>query len=139
MHTLAERLIICCVQDFAEAIEDFNKVIELDPSLPWPILTELLSVTSVSEYELSQTDTYSSQEQNNSLNLSTASKQQSLVAPSADASTAKLKDNERAYEHELIVRDYDKVIQLNPGYVYAYFNRGNLRCVQRDFRAAIED
>ena len=127
------------VQDCAEAIEDFNKVIELDPSFAMAYFNRAVVRYKRLEYELSQTDTYSSQEQNNSLNLSTASKQQSLVAPSADASTAKLKDNKRAYEHELIVRDYDKVIQLNPGYVYAYFNRGNLRCVQRDFRAAIED
>ena len=127
------------VQDFAEAIEDFNKVIELDPSFAMAYFNRAVVRYKRLEYELSQTDTYSSQEQNNSLNLSTASKQQSLVAPSADASTAKLKDNKCAYEHELIVRDYDKVIQLNPGYVYAYFNRGNLRCVQRDFRAAIED
>ena len=127
------------VQDFAEAIEDFNKVIELDPSFAMAYFNRAVVRYKRLEYELSQTDTYSSQEQNNSINLSTASKQQSLVAPSADASTAKLKDNKRAYEHELIVRDYDKVIQLNPGYVYAYFNRGNLRCVQRDFRAAIED
>ena len=31
------------------------------------------------------------------------------------------------------------MIKLNPGFVYAYFNRGNLRCAQRDFRAAIQD
>jgi len=50
-----------------------------------------------------------------------------------------LKDNKRAYEHEQIMRDYDMVIKLNPGFVYAYFNRANLRCAQRDFRAAIVD
>ena len=50
-----------------------------------------------------------------------------------------MKDNKRAYEHEMITRDYDMVIKLNPGFVYAYFNRGNLRCAQRDFRAAIQD
>jgi tetratricopeptide (TPR) repeat protein len=31
------------------------------------------------------------------------------------------------------------VIKLNPDFVYAYLNRGNLRCAQRDFRAAIDD
>ena len=31
------------------------------------------------------------------------------------------------------------MIKLNPGFVYAYFNRANLRCAQRDFRAAIVD
>ena len=31
------------------------------------------------------------------------------------------------------------MIKLNPDFVYAYFNRGNLRCSQKDFRAAILD
>jgi tetratricopeptide (TPR) repeat protein len=39
----------------------------------------------------------------------------------------------------MIIRDYDMVIKLNPGFIYAYFNRGNLLCAQRDFRAAIQD
>ena len=57
----------------------------------------------------------------------------------SDVASAEVKDKKRAYEHEMITRDYDMVIRLNPGFVYAYFNRGNLRCVQRDFRAAIQD
>lgn len=39
----------------------------------------------------------------------------------------------------MIVHDYDRVIKLNPDFVYAYFNRGNLRCAQRDYRAAVLD
>ena len=39
----------------------------------------------------------------------------------------------------MVTRDYDIVIQKAPDFVFAYFNRGNLRCAQRDFRAAIED
>ena len=45
----------------------------------------------------------------------------------------------RLNDYELIIRDYDIVIQQNPDFVYAYFNRGNIRCVLRDFRAAIND
>jgi tetratricopeptide (TPR) repeat protein len=35
------------------------------------------------------------------------------------------------------MRDYDTVIQLNPDFVFAYFNKGNLYCLQKDFRSAI--
>ena len=56
----------------------------------------------------------------------------------SDPASVSLKDNKRAYEHEMITRDYDMVIKLNPGFVYAYFNRGNLRCAEREFRAAIQ-
>ena len=48
----------------------------------------------------------------------------------SDPASASLKDNKRAYEHEMITRDYDMVIKLNPGFVYAYFNRGT--CVVRN-------
>ena len=37
------------------------------------------------------------------------------------------------------MRDYDQVIRLAPDFAFAYFNRGNLRCTGRDFRAAIAD
>lgn len=127
------------VQDFAEAIEDFDKVIQLDSDYAMAYFNRAVVRYKRLEYDLSQTDSQQGEPADNSISLSTASKQQNLVTPSADAATLKLKDNKRAYEHELIVRDFDKVIQLNPGFVYAYFNRGNLRCVQRDYRAAIED
>ena len=45
----------------------------------------------------------------------------------------------QSQEHEMIMRDYDMVIKQNPSFVYAYFNRGNMRCNLRDFRAAIAD
>jgi len=127
------------VQDFAEAIEDFDRVIQLDSDYAMAYFNRAVVRYKRLEYDLSQTDSKQGEPADNSISLSTASKQQNLVTPSADAATLKLKDNKRAYEHELIVRDFDKVIQLNPGFVYAYFNRGNLRCVQRDYRAAIED
>ncbi|EJX01339.1 TPR repeat-containing protein, partial [gut metagenome] len=74
------------------------------------------------------------------LNVGKSSRPTNKVDIVSDAkANALLKDNKRAYEHELIMRDYDMVISLSPGFVYAYFNRANLRCAQRDFRAAIVD
>lgn len=42
-------------------------------------------------------------------------------------------------EYEMVLRDYDRVIALSPTFPYAYFNRGNIRCEQGDFTAAIVD
>ena len=36
---------------------------------------------------------------------------------------ADTQDKERAYNHELITRDYDMAIKVNPEFVYAYFNK----------------
>jgi tetratricopeptide (TPR) repeat protein len=48
-------------------------------------------------------------------------------------------DTKKSFEYNLIMRDYESVIQLNPDFVYAYYNRGNIRCLQKDYRAALAD
>ena len=42
-------------------------------------------------------------------------------------------------DHELVKRDLDKVIELAPDFVYAYYNRGNVLAALKDYRAAIVD
>ncbi len=126
------------VQDFAEAIKDFTKVIELDPTFVMAYFNRAVVRYKQLQYNQSQAADVPDDITAMSMNLNVGKK---LPKPgaAADATTAMVKDNKRAYEHEMIMRDYDRVIQLNPEFVYAYFNRGNLRCTQRDFRAAIID
>ena len=38
---------------------------------------------------------------------------------------------------EMILSDYDKVIQVNPDFSFAYYNKANILCSQQDFRTAI--
>jgi tetratricopeptide (TPR) repeat protein len=38
-----------------------------------------------------------------------------------------------------VYRDLDKVIELDPKFIYAYYNRGTIRCIQRDYRNALID
>lgn len=42
-------------------------------------------------------------------------------------------------EYMLVMQDYDRLLQLAPEFVYAWYNRGNIRCQQRDYRSALED
>jgi len=42
-------------------------------------------------------------------------------------------------DYELVMRDYERVLELEPGFIYAWYNRGNIRCLQRDFRNALVD
>ena len=50
-----------------------------------------------------------------------------------------INDTKRGYELDLVMRDYETVIKLNPDFVYAYFNRGNIYCQQKDYRMALAD
>lgn len=40
-------------------------------------------------------------------------------------------------EFEIILRDYDQVILTSPDFAFAYYNKANILCAQRDYKAAI--
>lgn len=122
------------VQDFSEAIKDYSKVIELNPGFVMAYFNRANVRYKQMEYNQAHNSSEEDSNMRMDINLSKSSAPQTN-----DPTSALLKDNKRAYEHEMITRDYDMVIKLNPDFVYAYFNRGNLRCAQRDFRAAIQD
>ena len=42
-----------------------------------------------------------------------------------------------AADFELMMRDYDYVIQHVPDFSFAYYNKANMLCIQQDFKAAI--
>ena len=130
------------VQDFSEAIKNFSEAIERDPSFTMAYFNRAVERYKQLMYTQSQQaskDTYDLSGSGMNLNIGKSAQSQVNANTSVDLRSAMLKDNKRAYEHEQIMRDYDMVIKLNPGFVYAYFNRANLRCAQRDFRAAIVD
>lgn len=129
------------VQDFAEAIKDYTKAIELDPNFAMAYFNRAVVRNKQLDYNQSQSggpdDDLAATSMNLKVGKNTGLTNNKPVA--SDPVSTQMKDNKRAYEHEMITRDYDMVIRLNPGFVYAYFNRGNLRCAQRDFRAAVQD
>lgn len=45
----------------------------------------------------------------------------------------------KAADYELIMRDLDKVIELAPDFVYAYYNRANVAVAMNDYRSALAD
>ncbi|MDR1745821.1 MAG: tetratricopeptide repeat protein [Tannerella sp.] len=126
------------VQDFSEALRDYDRVISLDPSYTPAYFNRAAVRYKQLEYERSQSS------ERNDLNtidiqFGNTSKPVTSSPQVGDVAGKTLKDSRIGYEHEMIFRDYDMVIQQNPEFVYSYYNRGNMRCVQRDFRAAILD
>ena len=116
------------VQDFAEAISDFSSAIDLDPTFVMAYFNRAVVRYKQMIYDESQQAKSDNFDLSGSImNLNSTPGQISGSLPStSDPSSARLKDNKRAYEHEQIVRDYDMVIKLSPDFVYAYFNRGGL-------------
>jgi len=49
------------------------------------------------------------------------------------------KDESSAYTLAMVIKDYDKCIELNPNFSYAYFNRAYLKFQNENYIGAIED
>jgi len=125
------------VQNFSESIEDYTKAISLNPNFAMAYFNR--AVVRYKQLEYNTAQAADSQEDLSVINVSTYKSGKKQSQENADATSAQVTENKRAHEHELISRDYDMVIRLNPEFVYAYFNRGNLRCAQHDYSAAIQD
>ena len=39
----------------------------------------------------------------------------------------------------MILKDYERVINLDPQFIYAYYNRAEVLSIQKDYRGAISD
>lgn len=130
------------VQDFASALKDYDRVLELDPTSVVAYFNRAVVRYKQMQYEDSNRkseimDLNASSHQTMSFRF--GGKTQQISTPTNKDQLHEVEEKERAYKHEMITRDYDMAIKNNPDFVYAYFNRANLRCALRDYRAAITD
>ena len=132
------------LQDLAEAVDDYSRVIQLDPEFVMAYFNR--AVVRYKQMEFNDFGDETKEMGALSLNLETLSGKRistakiSPVRPNTDTPAQPIIDEtKRNYEFSLIIRDYDTVIQLNPDFVFAYFNRANIRCLQRDYRTALLD
>ncbi|HRS67337.1 MAG TPA: tetratricopeptide repeat protein [Paludibacteraceae bacterium] len=104
------------VQDFSSAIADFTRAIYYDSEHSLAYFSRANIRFKELEFKISE-----------SSNL--------------DVNWEQRKDLEKAYAHdfEMIMRDYDRAIDLAPDFSFAWFNRGNVLSVQKDFKAAIQN
>lgn len=119
------------VQDFASAIEDFKKAIDLDPKFTLAYFN--LAVVYTKQLDLKENvPEYDKKSEQADLSSLGGGKKDITLPTSIMLERGKT-------EYELILKNYAKVIELNPEFVYAYYNRAEIRYKQNDFRAAILD
>jgi tetratricopeptide (TPR) repeat protein len=122
------------VQDFTEAINSFDRTIEIDPNYTLAYFNRAAVRYKQMEYELSNT-AQDELADAMSIKFGHGAKQQ----PSPLTQQVATDKEKRAYLYEMIIRDYSVVIQQDPSFSFAYFNRAGMRCLQRDYKAAIID
>lgn len=123
------------VQDFINSIEDYEKATEIDPDFALAYFNKAVVYAKQTELKESAAE-YESVEQKdlNALNSKSKKENKSTSSTSNGNGTVDPK-----VEYEAIVRAYTKVIELNPDFIYAYYNRAEIRFRQQDYRSAILD
>jgi tetratricopeptide (TPR) repeat protein len=143
--TFGRALDFMVLQDLSEAIDDYSRAIHLNPEMVPAYFNR-----AVVRYKQMEITDYQDEPDMKTLsyNLEAGSKKRTIPSTTnpytrqlntIDNPQQSLNDTKRHYEFDMILRDYETVIQLNPDFVYAYFNRANIRCLQKDYRTAITD
>jgi tetratricopeptide (TPR) repeat protein len=122
---MARALSYSAVLNLNNAMDDYNRIISMDPTnyLAWfnRAFTRFRMVEIVSMMKHEPT------EQTQQLQIGAIG-----IKPSAQQE----KDN-RIIDYELILKDLDKVLELNPDFEFAHFNIGMVQCFLRDFDKGI--
>lgn len=109
------------VQDFNSSVEDLNKALSLRPDF-----TIAYFCRANIRYKLVDSQKNSVDENGNENSENVTDRNKKL-----------LNDKQTKFNVEMIMRDYDKVIELQPDFAFAYYNKANILCTQQDFSTAI--
>ena len=104
------------VQDFDSSVEDFTKSILLDDTFFPAYFMRALVRCKQLEYLKAETE-----------------------AHEMSAGSEVKKQQVKAVDYDIIKKDLDRVVNLAPDFVYAYYNRGNVSANLKDYRAALQD
>jgi tetratricopeptide (TPR) repeat protein len=112
----ARALEFALVQDFLSAIEDLNKAISIRSDFTLAYFTRANLRYKYIDY------------------LKNMEKEHLQDAKNKIISS----ENQYKYDIEMVLRDFDKVNELNPDFSFGYFNKANILGIGKDFNAAIE-
>lgn len=123
------------VQDLSSAIEDLNRALFLNDKM-------VLAYFERANLRFRKMNVEYANKVSNEEDTKTASRNaRQNVSDANQPKTGSYSLGEKAFgtDYELVMRDYEKVLSLDPKFIYAYYNRANIRCIQRDYRNALID
>lgn len=113
------------VLNLNNAMEDYNKVIELNPEnyLAWfnRAYTRFRMVEIVRELEAETPE----------------QKQELRMGAIGVSSDRKHDSDNRIIDYDLVKKDLEKSLEINPNFAFAHYNLGMLYCILRDFEEGI--
>ena len=124
------------VQDLSSAIDDLTRALQLNDKMVLAYFERAnLRFRRINvEYANKKNE-----EEQASVSPRNAKQKTSVDANLSKAGSYSLGENVFGTDYDLVMRDYERVLALDPHFLYAYYNRANIRCLQRDYRNALID
>lgn len=123
------------VQNFPSAIEDLNKAVAINPN--FAIAHFCLGVIYTKQLELNEKnkqDITSQQDETGKINLKDAGK---TVAGDMQGTLPGV--DFKSPEYNLAIKSFSKAIEIDPRFVYAYYDRASVKASLRNYQDAILD
>ena len=120
------------VKDYVNALSDLDQALSLDPGFVLACFARANLRFNKLLFELAEVQ---------GLEQSEVTLPAAPVMPSDGPMLGSLPISEGTFgaDYMLVMQDYDHLVQLAPDFVYAWYNRGNIRFMQKDYRSALED
>jgi tetratricopeptide (TPR) repeat protein len=109
------------VQDYNSAIDDLNKAIEMNPDF-------MIAYFCRANIRYKLVD-YTKNNQKSAANIESATDKKDKV----------VQDKQFIFDVDLVMHDFDKVETLASDFSFAYYNKANILCTQKDFQTAIQN
>lgn len=109
------------VQDFKSALEDLNKAITIRPDFMLAYFCRANVRFKLLDYLKNSNDPTTN----------------GVIENSKDKNRTGTIEKQSVFDVEMMMHDYDKVNELNPDFSFAYYNKANIMCNQKDFIGAI--
>ena len=108
--------------DYYSSIMDYSKAIELKPDFALAYFNRAVTRFKMLEYQKSvDEDAFVWQDAKKNLQ------------------SDKNKNDHNLSDYDNVLKDFDRVIQSVPDFPYAWYNRGNVKCIIKDYEGAISD
>lgn len=137
IYYFARGLDYMLVQDYASAIEDFTKATAIDPDFSLAYLNLAVAYTKQLKSKLSVPELYRQDVPNEfTMNMSLGGTKTVTSNKTNDDIQKPLTSK---LDYDQIMVSYDKLAELSPNFVFGYYNRGEVKAMQNDYRGAILD
>ncbi|MBN2166225.1 MAG: hypothetical protein JW717_08115 [Marinilabiliaceae bacterium] len=117
------------VMNFNSALNDLNVILEHQPDNKLALLNRAFVRLKIVELIQSVEDN----EMSNNLTIT------HNITNKSDANISNEDITKKIIDYELILEDLNKIIAVYPDFAFAYFNRGIIKCIKKDFEGGVGD